>query len=304
MHFAARAMRFSPTVATGLAVFLFLLGLCGALCQAGPAPAPPPAVFENRIPGDHLKFLNDYAGKTTKEIRKDKRFRALLKQATPRTTFHYGRDMSLDDAVDMLLDGRPMPVDVHDGRYAMVTSGAGPYLRGHAFVWFDMQEGIVLGGVFFHPTNGEPTPTLAIFSRQLNTDSLQISQLPVAFQQDLAQWSYNSTVPPIPVLYFIPENGKKYPLIHDEDFCAQQPGLPPPPPSACMELNAEAADADMNAAYFMHEVHNAANGTAWMLDPEQVAWIGMRERTCGMGAAALPCRIRVTRIRTRTILRR
>ena len=301
MGSASRFKHPVPAVMAGLVFALTMAGSQAALSQGGPAPAPP--VFQDRIPPAQLAFLNDYAAKTTKEIRKDKRFRALLKSMTPHTEYHYGRDLPLDYTLDMMLEGTPLPVEVRDGRYVMVTSAGGPYLRGRGFVWFDMQEGIALGGVFFHPTNGEPTPTLAIFSRQLNTDSLEISQLPMAFQEDLAQWSYSSSVPPIPVLYFIPADGKKYPLIHDEDFCAHQPGTPAPPISACMELNAEAADADMNAAYFMHEVRNAANGTAWMLEPEQVAWIGMRDRTCGIGAAALPCRIRVTRIRTRTILR-
>jgi uncharacterized protein YecT (DUF1311 family) len=65
-------------------------------------------------------------------------------------------------------------------------------------------------------------------------------------------------------------------------------------------LNADAADADMNAAYFMSETHNQANATAWMLGPDQAAWIGVRERTCGAGLA---CRIRVTRERTRVLMR-
>ena len=71
-------------------------------------------------------------------------------------------------------------------------------------------------------------------------------------------------------------------------------------PERCEELNAEAADVDVNAAYFMAETHNAANATAWMLGPEQVAWIGVRENTCG--AAGWACRIRITRQRTRALL--
>lgn len=43
----------------------------------------------------------------------------------------------------------------------------GPCLRGRGFLWFDLDEGIVLGGFYFTPTNGEPTPTLTVFSRQL-----------------------------------------------------------------------------------------------------------------------------------------
>jgi uncharacterized protein YecT (DUF1311 family) len=178
-----------------------------------------------------------------------------------------------------------------------VTSRSGPILQGRGFVWFDMQEGIGLGGVYFHPTNGEPTPTLAVFSRQLKTDALAWSQLPAEFQRDVAGWSRSSGVPVVTVTYFIPDNGKKYALIHDEDYCSAGAA----PDDLCQQRDADAADADMNAAYFMDETGHAANATAWMLNGEQTAWIGMRQSTCG---AALACRIALTRRRTRVLLRR
>jgi uncharacterized protein YecT (DUF1311 family) len=264
--------------------------------QAAPPPPPPPAEFLNRIPQGQMAFLNDYANKTSKELWKDKRFRELLKAITPRTTYHYGHDLALSDALEDMLTGDPLPVDVEDGRYVLVTSRGGPYLRGRGFVWFDMQEGIGLGGVYFHPVNGEPTPTLAIFSKQLKTDALAWGQLPRAFEQDVAGWSRTSGVPMITVTYFIPENGKKYALIHDEDYCA--PGAEAD--DLCQQRNADAADADMNAAYFMDETGHAANATAWMLNPDQTAWIGMRQSTCGV---SLNCRIVLTRRRTRVLLR-
>jgi uncharacterized protein YecT (DUF1311 family) len=267
-----------------------------------PEPPPPPAVFQNRIPPDQLAFLNDYAGKMAREIQKDKRFRNLMKLAIPRTEYHYGRDMPLSQTVETLLDGDPLPIDIRDGRYAMVASHGGPYLSGRGFLWFDMQDGIALGGVYFHPTNGEPTPTLAIFSRQLTDTALSTSQLPVAFQQDLAQWILVAGPRLVSPRYFIPQNGKKYVLVHDEDYCAYQSGVPPPPREQCQEMNAEAADADVNAAYFMQETHNQANATAWMLGSDQVAWIGMRDQSCGLGPVGLPCRIRITRQRTRVLL--
>ena len=257
------------------------------------APAP---VFHNPIPADQLTFLNDYVGKTAKEIQKDKRFRALMKLAIPSTVYHYGRDMPLNETVETLLDGAPMPIDIRDGRYAMVASHGGPYLHGRGFLWFDMKEGIALGGVYFQPTNGEPTPTLAIYSRQLKDTSLSMGQLPAAFQQDLGQWVLVAGPHLISPRYFIPENGRKYVLLHDEDYCAHATGTPPPPQDHCEALNAEAADADLNAAYFMHETHNAANATAWMLGQDQVAWIGLRNTTCGADLWA--CRIRLTRQRT------
>lgn len=266
-------------------------------------PPPAPAVFLNPIPPDQLAFLNDYAGHPAKEAMKDKRFGKLLKLVIPRSEYHYGRDMPLSEASDAVLGGSKLPVAVRDGRYVMVSGSQGPYLSGKGFLWFDLQTGIALGGVYFHPTNGEPTPTLAIFSRQLQDRSLGLSQLPLAFAEDLSRWVADSKAHWVSPRYFIPENGKKYVLLHDEDYCDHPSNATPPPQDACMQLNAEAADADLNAAYFMQQTHNAANATAWMLLPEQVSWIGLRDRSCGSGPGTLPCRIRITRQHTGVILR-
>jgi Lysozyme inhibitor LprI len=266
-------------------------------------PLPPPAVFQNPIPGDQLAFLNDYAGRPAKEAMKDKRFNKLLKLVIPRTEYHYGRDMPLSEASDAVLEGSKLPVAVRDGRYVIVSGKQGPYLSGMGFLWFDIQTGIALGGVYFHPVNGEPTPTLAIFSRQLQDHSLGLSQLPLAFAEDLSRWVAALDARWVSPRYFIPENGKKYVLLHDEDFCDHPANAPTPPQDACMQLNAEAADADLNAAYFMQQAHNAADATAWMMLPEHVSWIGFRDRACGLGPGTLPCRIRITRQRTGIILK-
>jgi hypothetical protein len=267
--------------------------------SAAPEPLPPPVVFQNRIPSNQLAFLNDYANRPSSAVFKDKRFRNLMKQITPRTEYHYGRDMPLSDASKSVLDGAPLPVDMRDGRYVLVGTRGGPYLKGRGFVWFDIEEGVVLGGVFFHPVNGEPAPTLAIFSRQLKVDELSMSQLPVAFAAAVSEWSAGAGVPPLTVRYFIPDDGKKYVLVHEEDYCDHPVNAPAPPQDECQQMNADAADIDMNAAYFMHATHNQANATAWMLDPDQVAWVGVRDQTCG---TVLGCRIRITRERTRLLL--
>jgi len=65
-----------------------------------------------------------------------------------------------------------------DGRYLMLSGRSGPYLAGRGFVWIDLQDGIVLGGFSFHPTNGEPTPTATVFSKQVKEESIKMSQLP------------------------------------------------------------------------------------------------------------------------------
>jgi uncharacterized protein YecT (DUF1311 family) len=291
-------------VVLGAAVVSAGVLLPGANAQdpqtAAQQPPPPPVAFQNLIPPDKLSFLNDYAGRTAAEVKKDKRFRQLMKIAVPRTVYHYGHDLPLDEAIDMVLEGPPLPITIRDGRYAMVASHGGPYLHGKGFVWFDLQTGVALGGFFFAPINGEPAPTLTIFSRQLNVESLAMSQLPSAFAEDLAQWGATTRVPIISPRYFIPDNGRKYVLAHDEDYCAVPAGAPPPDRYACEQMNADAADADFDAADFMEQTGHRANATAWMLEPEQAAWIGIRDRTCG---GVLACRIRMTRERTRVILR-
>ena len=293
-------------------VFLTLLPMAGGALNpdaaaqnsrgaAPPAPEPPPApvVFQNFVPSDQLAFLNDFAGQPARLLLKDKRFHSLMKAAVPRTEYHYGSDMPLSDAIDTVLDGSKEPVELREARYLLVSGSSGPYLRGRGVLWFDMQLGIVLGGFYFQPANGEPTPTLTVFSRQLNVDSLSMTELPVAFAGDMIQWATRAGVPPVEPRYFIPVNGKKYVLIHDEDYCDHPVDQPPPHQDRCQQFNADASEADVNAAYFMNETHNQANATAWMLGPDQVAWIGVRERTCGAG---LGCRIRFTRERTRVLM--
>ena len=268
--------------------------------QSAPV-APQYVQFQKLIPSGQLTFLNGYAGRTTKELMKDKQFKAVMKEMIPRTEYHYGRDMSLADAVDMALGGSPLGVNVRDGRFVMVTGKQGPYLHGRGFLWFDLQEGVALGGFYFSPTNGEPSPTLTIFSRQLMQTSLALGQFPEAFVEDVEQWSMVSSVPEISPRYFIPENGKKYVLEHDEDYCWHPEGTPAPAQDECMQANLAEADADMNAAYFMEQTHHAANATAWMLDPQQTAWLAMRDSTC-IGASGLGCRVRMTQERVRVIL--
>lgn len=276
----------------------FSLAFCSLAAQqpdAQPEPAAAPVSFQNPIPSTQLSFLTGFDGHPAKELMKDKRFKELLKSEIPHTEYHYGSDMSLEDALREVIDGSPLPIEIRDGRYLLAAGAQGPYLGGRGFLWIDLQQGVFLGGFYFHPTNGEPTPTLTIFSRQLGQDELAMSQLPPDFSADLSQWSLVAHVPQISPSYFIPVNGKKYVLLHDEAYCAGPPDAAAPTTDACAHLEEQAADADMNAAYFMHETHNAANATAWMLGPDQVAWIGLRERTCGSG---LVCRVAFTRQRT------
>ena len=262
----------------------------------------PPAIFYNPIPREQLAFLSGYAGRPGKDALRDKRINPLLKQVIPRTEFHYGRDMPLTEASDTVLDEKPAPVEVREGRYVLIGTYGGQYLEGRGFLWFDLQDGIGLGGVYFHPVNGEPTPTLAIFSRQLSQKTLSMSQLPAEFEHDLQDWAAKAGVPTVTTRYFIPENGKKYVLVHDEDYCYAPPSEPAPTQKTCQQWNAYAADVDLNAAWFMQAEHNAANAMVWGINREFSAWLDVRNQTCGIGPGALGCRIRMTRRRTRVLV--
>jgi hypothetical protein len=263
-----------------------------------------PVVFEGKIPAEQLQFLNGYVGESTKKLFKDKQFKAVLKQVIPKTTYHYGKDMPLSETVDTLLHTGALPVTVRAGRYLMAASHDGPYLHGRAFLWIDLQEGIALGGVYFRPVNGEPKPTLAIYSAQLRVSVLSMSQLPAEFLKDVRDWSAVVRVPGISVRYFIPQSGRKYVLVHDENFCIGGLSGIEPDPEACLQRKIDAAEVDEVAAAFITRTHNAANSTAWMLlpDVEQAEWMEQRKKICGVQRGNVECWLRVTHERTDALI--
>ena len=276
--------------------------------QATPPQASMPhydkAIFLKPMPNDQLIFLNQFAGQPSKDLFRDKQFRKLMKNFVPDCMYHYGSDMPLDDALDRVFSDSKVPVLIRDNRYVMLVGDKGPYLGGRAFLWIDMQDGIGLGAFYFHPTNGEPTPSVTVFSRQVREKMLSMGQLPPAFEGDLMQWAAQFRVPTITTRYFISGLNKRILLEHDEDYCAAAPGDPPPPRDVCEGMMANAADLDVTAAYYLDQIHYATNGTAWMIGADQVAWIQMRDDTCRVGPDPLGCRIRISRERTDVIMHR
>jgi uncharacterized protein YecT (DUF1311 family) len=274
-----------------------------------PLPPPPPfdkALFLNPVPAPALAFLTQFDGAPSGDLYRDRQFRHIVNANLPNCMFHYGRDMPLTDALDKVLPGSGVPVQIRDNRYVLVSGERGPYLGGRAFIWIDMQDGFVLGGFFFRPTNGEPTPSLAVFSRQVKIKdrALAISQLPPAFVDGLIQWATQSGVGPLTTRYFLTGSNMRILLEHSEDYCAPGPDGSAPSPDQCEQMNADAAEIDMNAAYYLEQVNYATNATAWMIEgDDQIAWIAIRDRTC-VGLDPLPCRIRMTRERTRVIVTR
>ena len=262
------------------------------------------AIFEKPFDFTPFAYLKTFEGARSDELFHDKQFRKLMKALVPDCMFHYGRDMSLAGSVDMVISGSRDPVRLREGRYLMLSGELGPYLGGRAFLWIDLQDGVGVGAFYFHPTNGEPTPTVAVFSRQIRTELLALSDLPPAFAQDLGEWSVHSSVPEVTTRYFLTGTNKRVLLEHDEDFCSLGDGRFAPSGSGCEQLNADAADVDETAAYYLAQVHYATNATAWMIGSDQIAWVQLRSNTCSGIADPLGCRIRVTREHTHAIIHR
>ena len=263
------------------------------------------AIFQNPIPADQLGFLNKFDGAPADKLLRDKEFRKLMHNVIPNCMFHYGRDMPLSEAIETVLKGSSLPVHIRDGRYLMVSGNMGPYLSGRGFIWIDLQDGIVLGGFYFHPTNGEPTPAVNVFSNQVNDEFLALGQLPPAFAEDMTQWSADSRVPMVTTRYFINGAKKKVLLEHDEDYCATVNGVAVHSASDCQQMNADAADIDMDAASYLEQTHHVTNATAWMITgQDQIAWLRVRDNTCRIGVDPLLCRIRITRERVHVIIGR
>jgi hypothetical protein len=223
--------------------------------------------------------------------------------------FHYGRDMPLGEALDRVLSNSPVPVQIRNRRFVLISGQRGPYLAGRGFIWIDMQGGIVLGGFYFHPSNGEPTPTVAASSRQIKTKdkSIAISQLPPDFAFDLTQWSAQSGIAPLTTRYFLTGNNTRILLEHTEEYCAVPGHDPnaPPPPDDCEQMNADAADLDMSAAYYLEQVNCATNATAWMIEgQDQADRLVVRDNACRADPDPLACRIRMTHRRTHLIVTR
>jgi hypothetical protein len=271
-------------------------------------PAPPSnydkAIFQKPIPADQFSFLKQFSGATSNDVINDKQFRKLLKNIIPNCMFHYGTDKELDVALDEVIKGSRNPVLIRDGRYFMISGQNGPFLSGKGFIWIDMQDGVGVGGFYFHPTNGEPTPSVNIFSRQIREDALALSELPPAFAEDMAQWTGAFRVSPVTTRYFITGSNKKILLEHDEDFCSPTDGTVARAGDVCEQMNADAADLDMNAAYYLDQVHHATNATAWMITgADQIAFIQVRNSRCGGVLDPLGCRIIMTREQTHRVVR-
>ena len=260
------------------------------------------AIFQKPIPPDQLTFLKQFEGAPSSKLWKDKQFHKLVNNILPTGMFHYGRDRSIFDALDLVTYKSTIPVQVLSGRYLVVAGDVSPELRGRGFVWIDLQDGVALGCFSFYPTNGEPTPSMVIFSRQIvKENSIAMGQLPPEFATFLRGWTGKYQIPMITARYFITGSNKRILLEHDEDYCSAMDGLPAPNGGTCGQMIFEAADMDVTVADYLEATHHATNATAQMISGDQQVWLQTRASTCGVIVA---CRIRVTVERKNVILHR
>jgi hypothetical protein len=223
-------------------------------------------IFTKLITKTQLAFLNDYAGRAVDNADGKQKVKTLVGIVAPYTPYHYGADFPLPQVISTLLLNEPQPIEIRDGRYAIITGFRNAIHTRRGLLWIDMRERVALGAIFFDPSNGEPSPTLTIFSQQLDRRSVRMSQLPRAFAEDLRRWAATGGIPAIMTRYFIGAMGEKTVLAHDENFCARaegQAGLPDK--SVCREMNAKATLIDTTAARFMNQTHNASNATVRMI---------------------------------------
>lgn len=113
-----------------------------------------------------------------------------------------------------------------------------------------------------------------------------------------------SKIAPITTRYFITGSRRKIVLEHDEEYCAPGPGIAAAPPEVCQQMDADAADLDLNAAYYLEQTDHATNSTARMITgPDQLVWLQFRKNTCAVGPDPLRCRIRLTHERMHVVIK-
>ncbi len=256
-----------------------------------------------------LAWLRKYEGRPTFEVTSDSRFHSLVQAATPDAIFHLGYDMPLSQAIESMLNGPSFAVELRDGlpkdaagRYLMISAQRSARGIGQSFYWFDLQQGVTFGGIFFNPTNGEPTPTLTIFSNQIGDPVTNPSQLPAAFLRDLESWQMARNIPHMTVRYFINASGRKSVLMHDREVCIPATGSVAGDPSECQAMNEAASESDLQASLYLLRIHYAEGSPArTKLEAAQSEWEESELSGCESKPDRLGCRTQLMRARAQEL---
>ncbi len=213
-----------------------------------------------------LEPVQRFDGMTAQEMMRHISVHSMIAATMPYVPFHYGVDYPLPQLMMRMFANSQLPARVRAGRYVVIEQTARvpalntrlPYLNnsGRSMLWVDVESGLGVGAFFFRPTNGEPTPTLTIFSKQVSGTDVAMRELPVEFVEELKRWEAASGVPAVTVRYFVNSAGRKTVLAHDEDFCARLEAR-----EGCRKMNADAVDVDAAARSFLGQAHYASNAT-------------------------------------------
>lgn len=288
-----------------------LVGSSQAVGRAAPVPqdagvhSPCPVSLRcASLSADLFEWLTKLkAGDSSRDATLSGDFQRLLASVTPDAIYHFHVDMPLATAFTTVIRGPAQPITVRDGRYMMISACLVPTCSGaRALLWIDTNARLAIGALEFNPANGEPAPTETLFSNQILDVIAESSQLPEAFIGDLRPWSKASRFRAPMARYFINGRGFKTAVPHDDDNCAggDRSSLPL---SLCAAMNVEAADQDVQAAFYLL-VNSYANGPARMqLQVDQNKWRQDRRMVCGMGLTldALACQLKYTRDRAHAL---
>lgn len=286
-----------PAINAVMSVAGLLAGLfpCATEARQNPSPCGPALKCEALNP-DHFLWTKDLAGGSTHDATLAGHFSALIADVAPDAVYHFGLDMPVAAALRGILRGLPDPITVRANRFVMLSACSPTCTNGRAFLWIDTQQGVAIAGIDFAPTNGEPTPTLTLISKQVLEPVTKRVQLPPDFVEDLATWTRASRHRGVAARYFMNGSGLKTVVPHDEDNChgADRSALAA---TLCGAMNGDAADQDLAAAYYL--LTNDFKPDSPMraaLTTDEDKWVAERRTTCGPGTdgPALACRLKLT----------
>jgi uncharacterized protein YecT (DUF1311 family) len=301
---ARRRQILQATVALAAMVVFGTIGRrAGAV---GQTPSCGPAITCTALDPSRVAWLKELIGESTHAAALAGHFDDLINDVAPDAVYHLGVDMPFSAALRIVLHGAGEPITARANRYVSLSACDSPACtRARVLLWSDLDTGLEIGAIDFAPSNGEPTPTLTIFSRQVMDAVTRRVQLPAGFIEDLATWSRGSRRRggSTPARYFVNHAGLKTVVMHDEDNChgADQSALAA---TLCASMNLDAADQDVAAAYYVL-LNTFPDGTPMRaaLKTDEDKWVADRRTTCGAGSdgPAIACRIKAARERAGTL---
>ena len=125
-----------------------------------------PQMFQAPLPPADLAYLRQFSGAPAKDLLRDKQFKKLMKLFVPGCIFHYGRDMSLPDALSMAFDGSRIRSSCVTTATSSSSANRDRTSRAAAFsgsTWRPVSRSA--GSTSFPPTANRPPPSISSRSK-------------------------------------------------------------------------------------------------------------------------------------------